>query len=118
MKPREAIITFAQSEKIKSALIWATHTVEVYNGCAPAEKAGAAKIIDGLTRMIASEVHFAGKVTREEAWAEVLKSMDMAVVMINSGVIAEASFHLSQAISRVVGISQNAMTFLQNEGLL
>ncbi len=118
MRSREAIIIFAQSEKIKSALIWAAHTVEIYNGCGPAEKSGAAKIIDGLTQMIASEVHFAQKITQDQAWPEVQKSMDMAVVMINSGVVAEASFHFSKAISQVTGISQRAMTFLQDEGLL
>ena len=49
---------------------------------------------------------------------EVEKSIDTAMVMINSGVAHEAGYHLTQALTRVTTIGQRSMTILKDNGLL
>jgi hypothetical protein len=57
-------------------------------------------------------------VTGDVSWDEVLRHIDKAMVMINSGVAAEAVVHLTQALSQVTSIGHRSMTFLKGEGLL
>jgi len=52
------------------------------------------------------------------SWDEVLRHIDKALVMINSGVAAEAVVHLTQALSQVTSIGHRSMTILKGEGLL
>ena len=118
MKIDQAIILFSLSEKIKTGLIWATQSVEAYSGCDPKDKSGAEKMISALSQMIAREIVFARKITGEEGFYAVEKNVDLAIVMIRSGVVAEAAYHFSRALSSVTSIGQRAMTTLKETGLL
>lgn len=82
------------------------------------DRPGAEKMIDALSNMIAREIVFARKITGEELWDTVEKNVDMAIVMINSGVIEEAAYHFSKAISCVTNIGQRAMVTLKEMGFL
>jgi hypothetical protein len=42
----------------------------------------------------------------------------MAMVMIDSQVLHESAFHLTQALSQVTGIGQRSMSVLKQHGLL
>ncbi len=118
MEINEAIITFSQSEKIKGGLIWASQAVELYKALPETDKPGAEKIIKTLVDMVGSEILICKKTAPNELWLEVEKSIDTAMVMINSGVAHEAGYHLTQALTQVTTIGQRSMSILKNEGLL
>ena len=118
MNKQEAIIAFSQSEKIKSGLIWISQTLEIYTGLLGMDRQGAEKVIGAIVGMIAHEVHLAGRLTKDSAWQDVEKHIDMALVMINSQVVQESGFHLTRALSQVTSIGQRSLSLLKEEGLL
>ncbi len=118
MQTAAAITTFSQSEKIKGGLIWASQAVEIYKALAEAEKPGAEKIVKAIVDMIGNEILICRKSAPHELWLEVEKSLDTAMVMINSGVTHEAGYHLTQALTQVTTIGQRSMTLLIEQGLL
>ena len=118
MQTADAITIFSQSEKIKAGLIWASQTVELFKSLPEENKPGAEKIIKSLIDMIGSEILICKKTAPSELWLEVEKSIDTAMVMINSGVTQEAGFHLTQALTRVTTIGQRSMSILKDNGLL
>jgi len=118
MKTDQAIKAFSQSEKLKSALIWATQLTQVHLSLAESDKAGAEKIIKTLVSMIGNEITVAQKAAPHADWLEAEKNVNTAMVMLNSGVAHDSSFHLTQALSKVTNIGQQSMTQLIDEGLL
>ena len=118
MKTADAITTFSQSEKIKGGLIWVSQAVELFKALPEADKPGAEKIIKALVEMIGSEILICKKTAPNELWLEVEKTIDTAMVMINSNVAHEAGYHLTQALTQVTTIGQRSMTILKDDGLL
>jgi len=118
METNEAIKAFAQSEKLKSALIWASQLGEVYLALAEADKPGAEKIIRSMVSMIGNEIGVARKAAPHDDWLAAEKDMNTALVMLNSGVAHEAGYHLTQALSKVTNIGQQSMSLLIEKGLL
>jgi hypothetical protein len=118
MNVQEAIMAFAQSEKIKSGLIWASNGIELLEGLAMTEKPGAESVVRGLINMVFHEVSISKNVAQDEIWEEIEKNLDQALVMINSGVASGSLVHLTQALSKVTSIGHRSMTFLKDEGLL
>ena len=118
MKPAAAITTFSQSEKIKGGLIWASQAVEIYKALPEADKPGAEKIVKAIVDMVGSEILICKKSAPHELWLDVEKSLDTAMVMINSGVAHEAGYHLTQALTQVTTIGQRSMSVLRDKGLL
>jgi hypothetical protein len=118
MEVKDTIIAFSQSEKIKSGLIWVSQALQMLNGLQEPEKRGAEKTAKAIIGMIGHEIQLGKNVTGDVSWDEVLRHIDKALVMINSGVAAEAVVHLTQALSQVTSIGHRSMTFLKGEGLL
>lgn len=118
MQTADAITTFSQSEKIKGGLIWASQAVEIYKVLPETDKPGAEKIIKTLVDMVGSEILICKKAAPNELWLEVEKSIDTAMVMINSGVAHDAGYHLTQALTQVTTIGQRSMSILKDNGLL
>jgi hypothetical protein len=118
MEIDEAILTFSQSEKIKAGLIWASQVVEVYKALPEADKPGAEKIIAAIVDMIGSEILICRKSAPNELWTEVEKSIDTAMLMINSNIVHEAGYHLTQALTQTTTIGQRSMTILTDKKLL
>jgi hypothetical protein len=118
MDTRQAILAFSQSEKAKSALIMATQLMEIYNGLPEPEKHCAERFIRSFLGMITSEISVAKKMTPADMWTPVDKSLNTAFIMMNSGVLSEASYHITQAISAVTTIGQRSMQFLLDQKLL
>lgn len=118
MQTAVAITTFSQSEKIKGGLIWASQAVELYKALPETDKPGAEKIIKTFVDMVGSEILICKKAAPNELWLEVEKSINTAMVMINSGVAHEAGYHLTQALTQVTTIGQRSMTILKDNGLL
>lgn len=118
MEVQETIIAFSQSEKIKSGLIWVSQALQMLNGLQAPEKRGAEKTTKAIIGMIAHEIQLGKNVTGDVSWDEVLKHIDKALVMINSGVASEAVVHLTQALSQVTSIGHRSMSFLKEKGFL
>jgi len=118
METNQAIKAFSQSEKLKSALIWATQLSQVHLALAEPDKPGAEKIIKPLISMIGNEIIVAQKAAPHQDWLEAEKDVNTAMVMLNSGVAQESAYHLTQALSKVTNIGQQSMTQLVEEGLL
>ena len=118
MNPKSAIIAFSQSEKIKAGLIWASQALEVSMGVPEPEKNGSQRIIAALLNMVANEIHVVMKMAPHTRWEAVMKHINTGLVMINSNVAHEASFHLSKALSQVTSIGHESMTLLTESNLL
>lgn len=118
MELKQAISAFSQSEKIKSSIIWASQAVEAFIGLSEEEKPGAEKIIRAVVSMIGHEIHLCKKSAPHALWADVEKSVDMALVMIDSNVAHESVFHLTQALTKVTSIGHQSLTCLKENGLM
>jgi hypothetical protein len=118
MDTREAILAYSQSEKAKAGLLMASQLIEIYNGMPEHDRHAAERFLRPLIAMVANEVYLSKKMTSADMWAGVDKSLQKALVMMNSGVPTEASYHVVQAISAVTTIGQRAMQHLMNQKLL
>ncbi len=108
MTGREATWTLCESEKIKAGLVWTSSAVEMSIGLEGLARKGAERIICGLIAMVAGEVQLARKISQDDKWLDVDKSLNMARVMVTSGVVQEAIFHLTQALSTATNIGRRA----------
>lgn len=118
MESKEAIVSFSQSEKVKSGLIWCSQCAQLAQNMPQPEQLGAVQLLQSLMAMITTEVQLARHVSGEPVWLEVEKIMNTARVMVDSGVSHEAVYHFTQALSQVNRIGQKAMTELIDKGLL
>lgn len=118
MTVKKAIIAFSQSEKIKSGLIWVSQTLELFTGLSRTDRQGAENVIRAFIQMISHEIRIAKNLAKDDAWDEVEKHMDMALVMADSQMLQESGFHLTRALSQTTGIAQRSLTLLKEEGLL
>lgn len=118
MEIKTAITALIQSEKIKSGIIWMIQLVNMLSDMGQNEKPGSEKTLKTLIQMIGQESVLARRATKDEAWTDVEKDIDMALVMINSGVSQEAGFHLGKALRQVTGIGSRNMSYLIDRKIL
>ena len=118
MDSKTAVTALIQSEKIKSGIIWVMQIVNMLSGMGQNEKPGTEKTLQTLVNMIGHESVLARRTTKDEAWTTVEKDIDMALVMINSGVSHEANFHLGKALRQVTGIGSRSMSYLIDKKIL
>jgi hypothetical protein len=74
-------------------------------------------LLKTLAHMVADESDLAGRITGDSCWHEIGKKINMALVMINSGVPQETAFHLTQALTRVTRMGGQAASVLKERGL-
>lgn len=117
MEVKQAIISFSQSEKVKSGLIMCNQCAQLTGNLQQGEQSGAVKLLQSLVSMISNEAQLARQVSGDAMWLEVEKCLNNARVMIDSGVSDEATYHFTQALSRVNSVGQKAMTHLVEQGL-
>lgn len=113
-----ATLAFALSDKIKSGLIWASVLVEQSLRLPPGEKTGAEKTLIQLMEMIGSDLHVTKRRVPHPAWDTAEKELDLAIVMARSGVVMEATYHLTRALSQVTDVARTALEILKSEGLM
>jgi hypothetical protein len=118
MNVQNMVLTFSQSEKIKAGLIWVSQAIEHYIALPEMERRGAEAIITAIVQMIGGEIVMIRRITNDKTWLEIEKDVDMGMVMIKSQVVPEASFHFTQALTKVTTIAQRAMTALKDQGVL
>ena len=115
MNISEAIVSFSQSEKIKSGLLWAIHLSEMRESIPQSQRSTADKFLETLVDMIGHEVEITKNILREKTWIEAEQSINTALVMIRSKVPEESAFHLTHAITRVTSSGHKALTFLRKQ---
>ena len=118
MKINQAIISYSQSEKVKSGIIWVSQCLDRLQGFRGDEKRGSEITIRLLLNMIGHEINLAMNITNDKSWEEVKPHLERALVMFDSGIGPEAGLHLSKALSQVTNIGQRSMEYLRTEGLL
>ncbi len=118
MDTASAVTALIQSEKIKAGLIWADLLVEQYVGMDTLSHRGAVVSLRTLLGMIGREVLLGTQLAPNPRWTDVETHLDMALVMVDSNVVAEAGFHLARAVAAVTGIAQEAMEVLRRSGLI
>ena len=118
MNTRSTILAYSHSEKLKTGLLWANQLVDMYIGQPEDLQSGSSALIRVVVSMISNEIHLAKQLAPDEQWEAVAKHVNLGLVMIDSGVVAEASFHLTKALSHVTTIGQRSMQQLMDQGLL
>ena len=118
MNTRSLILAYSHSEKLKTALLWASQLVDMSVGQPEEQRSGSSALIRAVVAMISSEIQLAGQLAPDEQWESVAKHVNLGLVMIDSGVVSEASFHLTKALSHVTTIGQRSMQKLLDHGLL
>jgi hypothetical protein len=118
MTSREAILSYSQSEKIKSVIIWISQILETFRECPSSENRSAETIIVPILEMIRHEVHISATLTGDHSWTDAEKHIGMAMTMIRSGIPHEGSFHLTRALTRITCVGNRAMMWLKEKSLL
>jgi hypothetical protein len=119
MNVQQAIVAFAQSEKIKSGLIWSSQVIQRVTGQPQGlERTGGEIAAKLLLEMISHEVSLTERLSKNSAWKQVDRHLRMALVMLNSGVGEESVWHVTQALSQVTRIGQIALSLLRDNNLL
>jgi len=114
---KQAVTSYAQSEKVKSGLIWICQMADQVAAMTGPGRQQGLILLQTLTHMVADESDLAGRITGDRRWHEIGQKMNMALVMIDSGVPQETAFHLTQALTRVTGIGGQAASVLRENGL-
>jgi len=113
---KQAVAAYAQSEKVKSGLIWISQISEQVAAMEGPGRQPAMGLLKTLAHMVADEVDLTARVTRDQGWRKISEKIHLALVMINSGVPQETGFHLTRAISHVTRIGGQAARLLQRRG--
>ena len=116
-KVKQAISVYAQSEKVKSGLIWICQVSDQLASMDGPGRQQGMLLLKTLAHMVADESDLAGRISGDSRWHEIGKKINMALVMINSGVPQETGFHLTQALTRVTRIGGQAASMLKSHGL-
>lgn len=112
------ILSFTLAEKIKSGLVWSTQILEAAMGRPAMEKRAAEETVRLLISMVGGETRLALKVTGDDEWMEAGKDIDLALVMMESGVPQEGAWHMTRALTKVTAIGQRALSELKRRGLV
>lgn len=118
MTEKEAILGFMMGERIKSGLIVANTLLAVVDGLPPMDRKGGERVISAYLGLLANELVVAGRVSPQEDWNGVAKSLERAHVKVESGIAFEATSDLTDATSKAVTVSHRTMSHLQEKGLL
>ena len=118
MDARAATIAYAQSEKIKSGLIWISQLAEITKALQADQRMAGENMVLSMIAFVQNEVSLAKKVSPDQGWQEIEKGIEKARVMLQSGIFDEVTWHLTQALSLTTGIGQKSMSFLIENRLI
>jgi len=118
MTEKEAILGLMMGERVKAALIVATQLAMVVEGLAEPDKVGANRVFSAYLNTLYRDIGLAHKVSVQDEWTELRKELDGGMVMVESKVPQGAIDNFSRAITHATTISNRAMTFLKDKGLL
>jgi len=113
---RQAVVALTQAEKIKAGIIWISQVIEWFLCLPENERMGAEKMLRALVHMVYQEIQLARRSAGDLDWSAVEKHAHKAIVMINSGVPGEGTYHFTRALSSTTTIAQQAMSLLSQHG--
>ena len=114
---RQACAAYTQSEKVKSGIIWICQVAEQVAIMDDVQRKHGIGLLKTLAHLIADEADLGGRLTGDPGWHEIGRKINMALVMIESGVPQETGFHLTRALTRVTHIGSQAAAILDQHGL-
>jgi hypothetical protein len=112
---RQAVVAYAQSEKVKSGLIWVCQVADQVAALDGATRQHGVRLLRTLAHLVGDEALLAGRITGDRDWNEISQKINMALVMIESGVPQETSFHLTQALTQVTRLGGQAAALLKEK---
>jgi hypothetical protein len=118
MTERDAILDFMMGERMKAALIVGTQMAMLIEGLPEHERAGGNRVFSTFLRTLYGDIGLAHKISPQDGWAKIREQLDGSLVMVDSKVSHGALDNLSRAITYATTISNRAMTFLKEKGLL
>jgi hypothetical protein len=118
MDTHTAIMAYAQSEKIKSGLIWISQLAEITAGMNGEKRIAGENMVLNMIAFVANEANLAKKVAYDQNWKEIEKNIEKARVMLHSGIFEEITYHLTKALSQTTGIGQKSMSYLLENRLI
>jgi len=118
MTEKGAILGFMMGERVKAALIAATQMAMVIEGLPDPDRLGATKVFSTYLQSLYRDLGLGQKIYPQEEWTDLRKELDSAMVMVESKVAHASLDNLSKAITHATTISNRAMTFLTEKGLL
>jgi hypothetical protein len=118
MTERDAILDFMMGERMKAALIVGTQMAMLIEGLPEHERAGGNRVFSTFLRTLYGDIGLAHKISPQDGWAKIREQLDGSLVMVDSKVSHGALDNLSRAITYATTISNKAMTFLKEKGLL
>jgi hypothetical protein len=113
----KAVSAYAQSEKVKSGLIWICQVAEQVAAMDDPGRRQAVMLLRTLVLMVADEAVLAARHSGDGRWHDIARMINMALVMIDSGVPQETSYHLTRALTRVTRIGGQAAEVLRRNNL-
>ena len=113
---QQAVVAYAQSEKVKSGLIWVCQVSHQVAAMDDAARRHGVSLLRTLAHLVGDEAQLAGKITGDRRWSEIGQKINMALVMIQSGVPQETAFHLTQALTLVTRLGGKAAAALKDKG--
>lgn len=98
-------------------MIWVCHVSEQVAAMDDAARRHGVRLLRTLAHLVGDEALLAGRITGDRHWSEIRQNINMALVMIQSGVPQETSFHLTQALTQVTRLGGQAATLLKEKGV-
>ncbi|MGB5985427.1 MAG: hypothetical protein WBG37_08995 [Desulfobacterales bacterium] len=118
MDATTALKCLIQLEKIKTGILWCQQCAQQLEALPRREQTGAARILEVMVAQLDHELALARHAYPQGSWTQAGKSLDMAAVMISSGVPQESAYHLSQALRVLMNSAGEAARVLRRQGLL
>lgn len=114
---RLSVLAYAQCEKVKSGLVWVCQVADQVAAMDDATRRHGVHLLRTLVHLVGDEVLLAGRMTGDPSWRQIGQKINMALVMIESGVPQETAFHLTQALTQVTRLGGRAAALLKANGL-
>ena len=116
--PREAIIIFHLTDRLKSELLIASSLLNTVLQLRDAEQAGGRKVLTEYFRALDREVALSQSMIKDPEMVRVQTVMTGLVGMVNAGPLHEVQGHLTWVITNMTTHAQRAMQFLMDRKLL
>ncbi|MBW1991380.1 MAG: hypothetical protein JRI59_04560, partial [Deltaproteobacteria bacterium] len=112
--PREAIIIFHLTDRLKSELLIASSLLNTVLQLRDAEQAGGRKVLTEYFRALDREVALSQSMIKDPEMVRVQTVMTGLVGMVNAGPLHEVQGHLTWVITNMTTHAQRAMQFLMD----
>ncbi len=107
-KNKDAVVALMLGEKLKTGTIWVQQLIPIGDSLKSEQQHLFRDILGRFLSMLEREVYLGQQMIPSQSWMEMKKSLDKAVVMLNSGLTNECQYHLTMLLSQVTNLCQRA----------